>query len=220
MKKIDENYFKLPDGGELGQTIESVLVEGESILWQGKPKKKAFIVNSVVKMLPLALLWLCFDVGFIVALALVGPELPSYVIAIMAIFFVIHLAPVWIWIAQLVSANRRYKNIEYAFTDRRIIVKTGLIGIDFKNMYYADVVSVNVKVGIVDKMLKVGDIYVKAKTESAVLLDLENPYFLTQKLQKITLDIKTDMAYPNALRPQVNEGYQTVYGNLDEGENN
>ncbi len=220
MKKIDENYFKTPDGAEFGQTIESILTEGETVLWQGKPKKKAYVVNSVVKMMPLAILWLLFDIGFIVALAMFGPELPPYVIAILSIFFVIHLAPVWIWIAQLVSANRRYKNVEYAFTDRRIIVKTGLIGIDFKNLYYTDVVSVNVKVGVVDKMLKVGDIYIKSKTESAVLLDLENPYFLTQKLQKITLDIKTDMAYPNALRPGVNEGYQTVYGNLDDDENN
>ena len=74
-----------------------------------------------------------------------------------------------------------------------------------------DIQSVNVKVGLLDRMLKVGDIYITTKLEKVVLYDITNPYLITNKLQKITNDIKTDMYYPNAMRPSENQGYKTKY---------
>jgi hypothetical protein len=103
------------------------------------------------------------------------------------------------------------KNIEYVFTDKRIIIRSGVIGIDFKNIYYSDVEGINCKVGIFDRVFKVGDLYIKALNQSAVLMNIETPYFYLQKLQKITLDIKTDIQYPNDLRPKENHGYNTEY---------
>ncbi len=60
MAKFDEKYFaagKEPEQFE----IESMLSEGEQILWRGKPKRSAFLLANVFKMLPVALIWLCFD---------------------------------------------------------------------------------------------------------------------------------------------------------------
>ena len=71
--------------------------------------------------------------------------------------------------------------------------------------------SVNVRVGLIDKMLKVGDIYVRSLNEAVVLSDMENPYVIGNKLQQIVNDIKADIQYPNALRPEDNQGYQTKY---------
>ena len=62
-----------------------------------------------------------------------------------------------------------------------------------------------------DKMLKVGDVYVTASGSSSVLFDIEDPYFITQKLQEIVIDIKTDVQFPNDLRPKTNHGYQTTH---------
>ena len=81
----------------------------------------------------------------------------------------------------------------------------------FKNIYYSEIHSVNLKVGIIDRMLKVGDIYITSNAKATILFDLENPYFITQKLQKIVVDIKTDIEYPNNLRPNENNGYNTKY---------
>ena len=39
----------------------SPLVEGETEIWSGKPKKSAFILNSVLTMAPIAIIWLAFD---------------------------------------------------------------------------------------------------------------------------------------------------------------
>lgn len=103
------------------------------------------------------------------------------------------------------------KNIEYIFTDRRIIIKSGLIGIDVNNIFYADIQSVNLKVGLVDKLLHVGDIYISGSAQAQVLWDIENPYDVTSRLQKIVNDIKTDIYFPNALRPDTNSGFDTQY---------
>ena len=44
-----------------------------------------------------------------------------------------------------------------------------------------------------------------------MLFDLTDPYFITQRLQKIVMDIKTDTLFPNDLRPDENKGYKTDY---------
>lgn len=212
MKRIDENYFKINDGMNQNK-IEDILDEGENILWREKPNKKAYLWSCVFGMLPIALLWLLFDGAFIAMMVTDGAfeEIPiGFVIGLCA-FFLLHLLPVWLWVGNIVRGYLEIKNIEYAFTEKRIIVRSGVIGIDFKNIYYTDVQSVNLKVGISDKIFKVGDVYIKANNESVVLFDIKNPYQITSKLQKITLDIKADIYYPNALRPEENPGYNTKY---------
>ncbi len=211
MSKLNENYFKVSEDDNKYREIESILSEGERVLWRGKPKKSAFVWGRVLSMLPVALLWLLFDGAFIAVLCLFGGELPTPVIIGIAVFFLFHLLPVWIWISHVVTANRQHKNLEYAFTDKRIIIKSGIIGIDFKNIYYADVGSVNVKVGLIDRLCKVGDIYIKSREGASVLYDIENCYFITNKLQEIVLDLKMDAAFPNALRPETNSGFKTTY---------
>lgn len=211
MKEIDENYFK-NDAVEL-TSIEQALAEGEQILWRGKPKKKAFVWGNILSMMPVALIWLLFDAFFIGIIVYTNKQInmPWQMILFYIAFFAFHLMPVWIWITKIVTANRQYKNLEYAFTNKRIIVKSGIIGIDIKSLYYSEIDSFNLKVGLIDKILKVGDIYISSKSGAQVLYDIENPYVITQKLQQIVVDIKTDIQFPNNLRPESNDGYNTKY---------
>lgn len=212
MKKIDENYFKIVDEMEKNE-IEDVLEENENILWREKPNKKAYLWSKVVNMFPVVIFWLLIDSTIIIGMISSGAFSSMGVAGTIGIlaFFALHLAPVWIWLTGIITGLKEYKNIEYAFTEKRIIVRSGLIGVDFKNVYYTDIESVNLKVGFTDEIFKVGDVYIKAKNESVVLFDIKNPYEITSKLQKITLDIKTDIYYPNALRPEENPGYNTKY---------
>lgn len=211
MAKLDENYFKIEPSGRDLKTIEDVIGSDEQILWSGKPKKRAFLINAFTKMLPIALIWLLFDGAFIGLMIGTMDEIPAPVKIFMAVFFLFHLAPVWIWLSHVLTANRQHENLEYAFTQKRIIIKSGIIGIDFKNIYYSEIDSVNLRVGLVDRIEKVGDIYIKSIGGANVLYDLENPYTLTEKLQKIVVDIKTDIQFPNNLRPAENDGYNTKY---------
>lgn len=211
MAKLDETYFKIEPSGRDLKNIEDVIGSDEQILWRGKPKKRAYLINAFTKMLPIALIWLIFDGGFIGLMIGTMDEIPAPVKIFMAVFFLFHLAPVWIWLSHVLTANRQHENLEYAFTQKRIIIKSGIIGIDFKNIYYSEIDSVNLRVGLVDRIEKVGDIYIKSIGGANVLYDLENPYTLTEKLQKIVVDIKTDIQFPNNLRPAENDGYNTKY---------
>lgn len=211
MKEINEKYFQYNNSSTVNNSIDDELIEGEKILWRAKPKRGAYIWSNVLKMLPFVLIWLAIDVAFIVVLAKYAGDMPTFVWFILVPFFIIHLTPVWLWIYGMIRANIEHKNIEYAFTNKRIIMRSGLIGIDFRNIYYSDIVSVNLKVGIIDKLFKVGDIYLKAKTESVVLFDISEPYVVLKALQQISLDIKADIYFPNELRPSKNTGYNTDY---------
>ena len=72
-------------------------------------------------------------------------------------------------------------------------------------------------VGIIDKLLGVADINFElggtsnTATTSASFLDIENYMEIYPRLQKIVLDIQTDMEYPNAYRPAENPGYNKKY---------
>lgn len=193
--QLNEKYFQPKDGSGDIQTIEQSLMPDEKIIWQGKPQKKAFILNNVFKMLPIALVWIVFDVFFIVMLATTADDFLTYMIAPICIFFVLHLAPVWIWIYKSVTASRRHKNTDYAFTDRRIIIRKGTIAVDFKSIEYKDVVAVNLRYGVIDRLAKVGDIYITATGKASVLEDLENPSQVAEILQSTISSKKSNVSF-------------------------
>ncbi len=193
--RYDENYFQNGKNQDEPKTIQSALLDGEQVLWSGKPQRKAFIVNNVLKMLPVALLWLVFDTFFIVMLTKTADMLPVPLIVFLCIFFVFHLMPVWMWIYRCATASKRHKNIEYAFTNKRIIVRKGIVAVDFKSIDYKDVVAVNLRYGLIDKAAKVGDIYITSTGKATVLEDLENPASVEQLLQRIISDKKPGVAF-------------------------
>lgn len=215
MRNIDEDYFKIDKNqkGKLGIKELVDMSEDEQLLWTGKPNKKVYILEQFFKMFPIALLWLLFDGGFIVGISIgvAKGAIPLFVIAILVIFFAIHLTPVWIWLSHVLTAAARLKNIEYGFTNKRIIIKSGLL-VGLTSITYSEIASVNLRVGLLDRMFHVGDIIIKTSDGSMHYLeDLENPYVLTERLQAIVIDIKTDIEFPNDLRPETNSGYKTKY---------
>ena len=186
--RIDENYFKTTEPIKQNR-IEDILEEDETILQRLTPNRKVLLLESIFKGLPFVFLWAAFDTFFIVMMITTGafkdnPNLLWIVIP----FFGFHLLPLWIYIANIVKTVAGSKNIEYVFTEKRIIIRSGVIGIDFKSIFYTEVEGINCKVGIFDRMFKVGDLYIKALNQSAVLMNITTPYFYLTKLQKITLD--------------------------------
>ena len=209
--QIDEDYFKT-DNPMKQNKVEDILSLDEMILIRLTPHRKVLLLESLFKGLPFVALWVAFDAFFIFMMIQTGffEENTMHIIYVI-LFFALHLLPLWMYIANIVKTMAGAKNIEYVFTNQRIIIRSGVIGIDFKNIYYSDVEGINCKVGIFDRMFKVGDLYIKAAGQSAVLMNIKTPYYYLQKLQRITLDIKADIQYPNDLRPKENHGYKTDY---------
>lgn len=211
--KVDEKYFA--KSSMEYNSIDDIRHDDETILWRDKPDRRSYIAAAVIKMLPIAILWLVVDVGFItgISIGMAKGGVPLAVLGFVIPFFLIHLAPVWMWISNILKAKLELKNIEYALTDKRIIARSGVVGVDFKYIHYSEVQSVNIKVGLIDKMFKVGDIYITAQHSSVVLYDIRDPYRISKKIQQVVFDIQTDINYPNALRPDSNPGFKTKYDN-------
>ncbi len=213
--RIDSSFF---DESETikSNKIEDILDKDEQILWQQTPKKSAYIWSRILTMLPIVILWLIFD-GTFVAIAIATGMLdgiPTIAVAALGVFFALHLLPVWIWIAGIIRGVAEHKNVHYVVTDKRLMVRSGIIP-DIKIIDFSSLQSVNCKVGLIDRMLHVGDLYITYSGGKVVLFDIANPYNISSTLQQIITDIKADMYYPNALRPDSNEGYNTKYDNDD-----
>ncbi len=209
MSKYQDKY------GASSITLDKLLVNNEEVIWSGKPKRFAFIFNKAMSYMPIAILWLAFDSFFIYMLSKSGAfsalSSPMFIIFIVA-FLVIHLFPVWLWVSNIITAGKRWQNTEYAVTDRRMIIITGFLNMNVDSVFYTDITNVSLKYSLFDKMLGVGDIYFDmVNNASRCFLDLSDAQEIYLKVQKIVMDIQTDIHYPNDLRPETNSGYNTSY---------
>lgn len=201
------------------ENLSDPLVKGETLIWSSKPQKSAFIINKVLTMMPIALLWLLFDSAFLIPIVKSGQA--NKMLFFIIPFFALHLMPVWIWLGNIITSNKKWKHTKYYVTDKRIIIQTGFADMNYQTIYYKDIKNVNLRVGLIDKLLGVGDIYFElgsyiyrnnnAEAINYAFLDIEKPHEIYPRLQKIVLDIQTDIEYPNALRPDENPGYNTKY---------
>lgn len=191
-----------------------VLAAGETVLWRGKPKRSAFIVSKSLTMLPIAIVWLCFDSVLISNIFSGGGQM-FFLIP----FLLLHMMPVWIWLGSAVTASRRWKNTTYYVTNRRIIIQGGFLAVNETSLFYKDIRNAQVRIGLLDKLMHTGDIVFdngvymggKNQPQRPTMEDLEEPHTVYNRIQKIILDIQTDIEYPNAYRPAENPGYTTDY---------
>jgi hypothetical protein len=114
-----------------------------------------------------------------------------------------------------------YGNTSYAFINKRVMMRTGFIGTDFKSIDYDKISDIEVTVRFVERAFNVGTIrFFSGRTQTdegrtTKLYDIweaiSNPYEVFKQVKKTSVDIKTDFNYPNALRPETNPGYNTKY---------
>lgn len=206
MATFDNEYTEFPAN-------RPVLTAGEHILWSGKPKKAPFITAQSLTMMPIAIVWLCFDFTAISSIVSSG-NIQWFLLG----FFALHLMPVWIWLGSMITAPKRWRNTNYYVTNRRIIIQGGLLALNEKSLFFKEIRSVQNKVGLYDKIFGTGSILFNAemfsgknRTTPPAFQCLENAQQVYERVQRTVLDIQTDMEYPNALRPEENPGYGTDY---------
>ena len=190
-----------------------VLSAGEQILWSGKPQKKAFVVSHSLTMLPIAIIWICFDLTAISSIFSSG-GMQLFLLG----FFALHLMPVWIWLGSMLTAPKRWRNTNYYVTNRRIIIQGGFLAVNEKSLFFKDIRSVQCKVGIFDKLFGTGTILFNSemitnnnKATPPSFQYLQDASQIYTRIQRTVLDMQTDMEYPNAYRPDENPGYNTDY---------
>ncbi len=202
--RLDQNL--LPD-------FESVKDDDEEILWTDKPK-----------FIPYSITGLAAGVGILIFLAFYYAmtsnvknndgstgSFSAWFVAIPIIIFV------WGFAQKLFS----YSNTNYGMTNKRVMMRTGFIGTNFKSIDYDKISDIEVTVNAVERAFNVGTIkFFSGRTQTddgmtSKLYDrweaIPNVYEVFKKIKQVSVDIKTDYSYPNALRPETNPGYKTKY---------
>ncbi len=194
MKNIDENYFNVKEEIKISKP-EELLTSGEKILWKGKPKKFSYVMSKSIGMMPIALIWGAIDFSIIFTVASSGGFagggffLPIFLIG----FFALHLMPVWIWLGSIIKAAKEMNSIQYVITNKRIIEIKGR-----GNLYVnteinlTDMLGATLKVSFIDKILKVGDIYINGKkAKHLVLFDIPNSQFICSRIEQLCSNNKS-----------------------------
>ncbi|MDD3389605.1 MAG: PH domain-containing protein [Bacilli bacterium] len=207
--------------------LRNFVSDNEQILWEGKPNKKCFILESIFNpLLPFAVVWLIIDLSFMGIAAGSGFDgFPQFV----WFFFLIHLMPVWLYLFGVLFTSLRLKRIEYVITDRGVYISHGLFSYSYDMKPFTLLSTISIYRGIFDQRLKVGDVVFAAAINEQIsttrrnysnnkfsirnIPDFEAVYKLVKNLQT---DIHADTMYPNALRPDKNEGYKTKYNGHEE----
>ena len=139
----------------------------------------------------------------------------------LSVFMLIHMMPLWVGLGNMIRLIFVYRNTYFCYTDKRVIIKTGFMGVDYKIKDFYNIGNIEVNVGPLENILGVGTIrideeIVKTNNNSSRrvgnrLYGIQRPYEVFKDLKEVVMDIKTDINYPNEYRPDVNKGYNTRY---------
>lgn len=215
--------------------LELMVGSDEKILWKGKPNKRCFILEGIFNpMLPFALVWLLIDSVFITAFvgATWTSQVPTIVVVLPTIFFLLHLMPVWIYLGGALFVFRKYKHTEYIITDKGVYTSGGLFSYTCNMKPFTELARVNIHRGIIDQIIGVGDVVLtsnnladlysssirssrRSLNVGTIIEDIKEYREVFEIIKKLQEDIYTDTMYPNALRPEENSGYRTKYNGLN-----
>ena len=175
---------------QYAELFDNVLDKNEQILRVIKPNK-----------LKLFVYWFLSAFWINVWIAIVGILPFCFEEAIPWEYFLIPVGViVLVFICTGIFAAIYYKNNYFAYTNSRILIRSGIIGIDFKSLDMRYVGALNVKVGFVDKVLKqetgtitFGSMSSPMATSKAVgynFSHVEKPYELYKEMKQIVEEVK------------------------------
>ncbi len=204
--------------------FEKVLDQNEKILWDGHPVFWPFLLGGSVVTTLFGLFWMVFLLPFISLAAfdiMFGSHIFGFAIFLLPHFWIGLLLVFGIPLYQFLS----YKYTYYAITDKRVIFQQGVIGRDFDFIDFDQITNAQVNVGFLDKVFNngsSGSILISSAGSFTVtrngtvqkpytMRNIPNPYDVFKFFKKVSHDVKTDIHYPNKLRPAENPGYKTEY---------
>lgn len=199
--------------------LDKVLDQDEKVFWEGAPRFWPFFLGRSFPILVFGFFWTGFVVVFVT----------SYFYSFGLFKYFIILPHFWIGLFMLLGPTIYnalvFKHTYYAITDKRVIIQKGWIGRDFEMVDFDKITNAEVNVGVFDKLLgggNTGSILLSTAgsftysrrgpvRKPYTISNVTNPYNVFKFFKKVTHDVKTDIQYPNKLRPGDNPGYRTGY---------
>ena len=143
---------------EMLEDVQRILDDGEQVVASIRPNKKRFVTLNVlliclitaIPMIP------CFIVGLLGALDVIRfvDETGAKDWIAPVGFLVFAGVSFLMAVAFIVSGIVRYSKTLFVITNKRLIVRSGFIGVDYKSLHLEDVTASAVRVGLLDKLCK------------------------------------------------------------------
>ena len=135
------------------------LKEDETILWEGRPNKRAYMLAcTICDPIIFGTLWGIF-VAILATVFVSQLDVVDALFAVTVVAFLTVLeAPLWIGIYNIISIRAKYESIYYVITDKRILTRTGVTTTHISSISYRDILYARVNTGVIDKYCGTGSI--------------------------------------------------------------
>ena len=132
------------------EEFKKVLDSDENIVYSYKPNKTRFVWLNILGSFLFTLIIVAFFVVFGVVWLINSDkvELPAIIL-----FSAGGLIFVLFNLVTIIFSFVRYNKTYYVVTNKRLVIKTGVIGVDFRTLDLHMIQSVDVKVGLLDKFI-------------------------------------------------------------------
>jgi hypothetical protein len=200
------------------QEFDQIRNGNENIIWAGRPAHLPFVASGI-PFLIFGLLWGSFDLFLFILPMSLGAHKGFGGFGLIAVpFFALHLLPFWASVLNMFRLYYVYYNAAYALTDKRMIIRGGFWGASYESIDFDQIVDLQVSVGPLEKLFGVGSVRAnsgRVTSKGTPILHsftaIQDPYDVYKEVKRVSLDIKSDLEYPNKLRPTDNPGYNTAY---------
>ena len=176
----------------------------------GKPAFILFILSGI-PFLIIGLIWGVLDIGFFGVFT--KSSMMGEMSVFFTIFFIIHLFPCWGSILNLLRLWLVHGNTWYAYTNKRLMMRSGFWGTDFKAIDYDKIMDLTVTVNPIEKIYGVGTVSAftgNMTTKGMRIYDRfgdSRPYEVLRRLKNSWSQDRLE--FLNALWPETNPGYRT-----------
>jgi hypothetical protein len=175
----------------LPQAFQAVRDKDEKFLWVGQPGRRLPFLISGIPFLIFGCLWFSFDYfGFIRHMGGKSGIPLGFVIP----FFTIHLIPFWAAILNMLRLVLVVGNTYYAVTPKRLMMRSGFWGTDFRSIDFDQIVNIEVTVNPIENASGVGSIRFYSRTSMmtnggrsilASFVAIANPYDVYKLVQQV-----------------------------------
>ena len=185
------------------EDVNMLLSSNEEVLLEIKPNRTRyiFIGNVIGSLLGIFVGAIFFTLGLLILLKIIPSVDSTSSLSGGLVFMGFGALPIVSPIINFFTKFARYKNLAYIVTNNRLIIRSGLIGIDYREMSLNSILSMNVRVDFLDKLVKPNTGVIYFANASAPMMPsgsngrdnplafkfeyIENPYEVYRQIKEI-----------------------------------
>lgn len=171
------------------ETFKNILDDDENIIKTFKPNKLKFYFPFYLT----TSLFLVVIIGTIIYLGvLYEMKISHFILASIGVFALTFLITIYF-------VNLTYEKRVYAYSNKRILIQSGLIGIDYKSLDHEMIGATEVRVDFLDKLLNKDTGTIKFGSKASpmehgltmfLFSDIEDPYNVYREVKKYIDEVK------------------------------